>query len=258
VSAALFDVIYTEVLAIGHKNGEPRLFPQALVQGQPAIMTATTIGIMVKHTRANIYIENLLIGGPAMLGGHLTRGDVILAVDGRDVSKHAESFATRLIGSDIPGSLLGLQVRKKNGQVIDVMLARIAAEDIDAKRLLFELLARLQDSITSVQEKPQQQNEGDSCLHGLVAQCNMPQASTVTRQQSLLLEECAQVWVGIVDRDAQFRSQVLMKKVEYSVSECVCECEYVCVCVVCVCVCVVCVCVCVVCVLCVCVCVCRW
>ena len=41
------------------------------------------------------------------------------------------------------------------------MLARIAAEDIDAKRLLFELLARLQESITSVQEKPQQQNEGD-------------------------------------------------------------------------------------------------
>jgi len=187
-------------------------------------MTATTVGMMVKQTNANIYIENLLIGGPAMLGGHLTRGDVILAVDGRDVSKHKESFATRLIGSDIPGSLLGLQVRKKNGQVIDVMLARIAAEDIDAKRLLFELLARLQESITSAQEKPQQQDEGDGCLHGLVAQCNMPpwQVSTVTRQQSLLLEECAKVWVGIVDRDAQFRSQVLMKKEEYNVSECVC------------------------------------
>ena len=83
-----------------------------------------------------------------------------------------------MIGSDVPGSLLGLQVRKKSGQVIDVMLARIAAEDIDAKRLLFELLARLQESISSAQEKPQQQNEADSCLHGLVAQCNMPQAST--------------------------------------------------------------------------------
>ena len=144
-----------------------------------------------------------------MLGGHLTRGDVILTVDGRDVSKHGESFAARLIGSDIPGSLLGLQVRKKSGQVIDVMLARIAAEDIDAKRLLFELLARLQESISSGQEKPKQRNEGDSC-HGLVAECNLPQASSVTRQQSLLLEECAQVWVGIVGRDAQFRLQVLM------------------------------------------------
>ena len=35
----------------------------------------------------NQVIENLLIGGPAMISRQLERGDVILKVDGREVSK---------------------------------------------------------------------------------------------------------------------------------------------------------------------------
>lgn len=57
-SAALFDVIYWEILARGNERGEMKLYPQELVHGQAAIQTRTTVGMMVK----NDTIENLLIG----------------------------------------------------------------------------------------------------------------------------------------------------------------------------------------------------
>ena len=139
-SAALFDVLFTEILARGNERGEMKLFPQELVHGKAAIETRATVEMMVKNNA----IENLLIGGPVMICGHLNRGDVVLSIDGRDVSRLTDSLGTRLIGSDIPDTLLGLQVRKKNGQVIDVLLARTAAQDIAAKRYLFNNLAHLQ------------------------------------------------------------------------------------------------------------------
>jgi hypothetical protein len=48
-SAALFDVIYWEILARGNERGETKLYPQELVHGQAAIETRTTVGIMVKN-----------------------------------------------------------------------------------------------------------------------------------------------------------------------------------------------------------------
>ena len=75
-SAALFDTIHADVLAAPHASVPS---PAAAQSGQHQ----TTVGLMVK----NQVIENLLIGGPAMISRQLERGDVILKVDGREVSK---------------------------------------------------------------------------------------------------------------------------------------------------------------------------
>ena len=75
-SAALFDTIHADVLAAPHASVPS---PAAAQSGQ----LQTTVGLMVK----NQVIENLLIGGPAMISRQLERGDVILKVDGREVSK---------------------------------------------------------------------------------------------------------------------------------------------------------------------------
>jgi len=119
--AALFDVIHTEVLAAPHDVANARASG-----GSPfaaARQTVTTVGLMIQ----NQIIENILIGGPAMISRQLTRGDEILKVDGRDVAKDPDSLAGRLVGSDVPGTLVCLQVRKGSGEVRDVLLARISA-----------------------------------------------------------------------------------------------------------------------------------
>ena len=49
-------------------------------------------------------IDNILEGGPAHQCGQLERGDVIVAVDGKEVG--AANAAEALIGSDIPGTFV--------------------------------------------------------------------------------------------------------------------------------------------------------
>lgn len=55
-------------------------------------------------------INNVLEGGPAHLSGRLARGDVIVAVDGNDVT--ADSAAEALVGCDTPGSFVALTVQR--------------------------------------------------------------------------------------------------------------------------------------------------
>jgi C-terminal processing protease CtpA/Prc len=65
------------------------------------MQTVTTVGLIVK----NATIENLLIGGPAMISEQLARGDKILKVDGRDVENDdRETLLARLVGQSQPPS----------------------------------------------------------------------------------------------------------------------------------------------------------
>ena len=121
-----------------------------------------------------------------MISRQLARGDVILKVDGRDAARDPQSLGARLVGNDIPGSLLALQVRKHDGRIHDVLLARMKASDIAAKRRLFEVLALLQQSLSH------SEGEGGEA------------------EMSKMIEECCQVWSGIVSRDALVAMQVFI------------------------------------------------
>ena len=58
-------------------------------------------------------INNLAEGGPAYKSKQLDKGDVILRVDGHDVT--LESCPDALVGNDVPGSSVTLTVQKGSG-----------------------------------------------------------------------------------------------------------------------------------------------
>ena len=68
------------------------------------VATTCQVGLMLHENTIN----NILEGGPADQCGQLERGDVIIAVDGEQVT--AESVAEALIGSDIPSTWVVLTV----------------------------------------------------------------------------------------------------------------------------------------------------
>lgn len=65
------------------------------------------------------------------------------------------------------------QVRKASGEVRDVLLARVSAQDIAAKRRLFALLALLQESLGEASEA-----------------------------QQCVMDETLEVWSSVVEREA--------------------------------------------------------
>ena len=62
------------------------------------------VGIMIIGTT----IDGMVLGGPASNSGRLSKGDVILEVDGLTVT--SDTVAQALLGSDIPGTSLRLKV----------------------------------------------------------------------------------------------------------------------------------------------------
>jgi C-terminal processing protease CtpA/Prc len=57
-------------------------------------------------------IDNVLIGGPAFISGKLSKGDVVLSVDGKEAT--IENVHDLLVGSDIPGADLHMRVMKND------------------------------------------------------------------------------------------------------------------------------------------------
>jgi len=58
-------------------------------------------------------IEHIVVGGPAHHCRQLDKGDIILKVDGDEMT--LESCPVALIGCDIPGTLVTLTVQKESG-----------------------------------------------------------------------------------------------------------------------------------------------
>ena len=66
-------------------------------------------------------INNMVEGGPAFNCRQLDKGDIILKVDGEEVT--LESCPEALIGSDMPGSSVTVTVQKGSGPHQVYMLA---------------------------------------------------------------------------------------------------------------------------------------
>ena len=64
-----------------------------------------------------LVIDQMVEGGPAHKSKQLEPGDVILKVDGKDVTE--DTFPTMVTGSDMSGSIVTLTVLKSSGEVCD-------------------------------------------------------------------------------------------------------------------------------------------
>ena len=89
-------------------------------------------------------INNCLVGGPAYNSRKLDAGDVITGIDGNRVT--AKTIFAALIGDDVPGSNVTLDVHKKNGDRLQVQLERVPSIELADARRMVELLQNLKKS----------------------------------------------------------------------------------------------------------------
>lgn len=100
--------------------------------------TKTTVGIMFVGST----IDNMVIGGPAYNCQRLNKGDILCKVDDEPVDVH--TLHDKLIGSDIPGSLVKITVRSPTqNKEKEVVLTRMATTMIADNVRMFELFTSL-------------------------------------------------------------------------------------------------------------------
>jgi hypothetical protein len=91
-------------------------------------------------------IDNLVVGGPAYNTQSLQKGDSIVSVDGVEVEE--EELPAAIIGSDEPGSIVTLRVRRHlDGEEQEVDVVRIESRELADKRRLFELFTAMENHI---------------------------------------------------------------------------------------------------------------
>jgi hypothetical protein len=102
----LLSLVSMDLLKFEHRRGNIEMSSKA------------TVGLMLKGT----VVDNLLMGGPAFTSGLIMKGDVILAVDGKEAKP--EDVHIALQGNDTPGSpvkvsaqLLTCSPKVKGGRV---------------------------------------------------------------------------------------------------------------------------------------------
>eukprot|EP00960_Hanusia_phi_P062195 765084-Hanusia_phi.AAC.2 len=103
------------------------------------------VGLMLKGcTIENIvYRCRNVYGGPAYDSKLLSKGDKILTVDHKPVTP--ETAPSAIIGSDVPGTFVTLQIRHQNNEITEVKLRRVASEIIADRRAMFEIFTSLKN-----------------------------------------------------------------------------------------------------------------
>jgi C-terminal processing protease CtpA/Prc len=90
-----------------------------MLDGMMSILFLWQVGLVLN----GLQITDIVVGGPAYTCKQLDRGDLILKVDGKDVTLQGSRDA--LIGCDLPGSSVTITVQKGSGphQVLMSMFA---------------------------------------------------------------------------------------------------------------------------------------
>ena len=102
--------------------------------------TKATVGLML----AGLYIDNMVVGGPAHNSQRLSKGDVLVRVD--DVEVDCENLHDMLVGSDVPGSLVKISfLRPGSEEQHEVTLMRMATSTIADNVRMFEVFTALKD-----------------------------------------------------------------------------------------------------------------
>ena len=145
VSRVLLDDVGRDVLTV----------PEAQSQ-RNSTSNRSTIGCMLSGCR----VESCLIGAPAWNSEQMETGDVIMKVDGTAATDG--TIQTLLKGCDEPGSPVKLDIKRKKGGQISVVLHRMASAVVADKRRLFELFTTIKDSASK---------RGDSATSNAVTEC---------------------------------------------------------------------------------------
>eukprot|EP00960_Hanusia_phi_P052380 761420-Hanusia_phi.AAC.2 len=91
-----------------------------------------------------------MIGGPAMNCRKLAIGDEILKVDG--IVTDVDNVVDLLVGTDIPDSPVNLLIRKKNGAIEEISVARMATSRVADRRQMFEYFTHIKDIAVKVSD----------------------------------------------------------------------------------------------------------
>ncbi|EKX49129.1 hypothetical protein GUITHDRAFT_162252 [Guillardia theta CCMP2712] len=131
----------------------------------------------------------IMDGSPAMECGAVSVGDVIVKVDGQEVS--SQNIEEAMKGCDLPGSLVWLTVRKRDGLTNDALMHRVRVGDMFQRTVMVQALARLQKAA----------EEGDmkavSATAAEVHRCWQKNSQESLRSQGELLENLRKVGHGL-------------------------------------------------------------
>jgi C-terminal processing protease CtpA/Prc/predicted nucleic acid-binding Zn-ribbon protein len=149
--------------------------------------TKSTVGIMLNDCT----VENIVVGGPAFISRAVANGDTILKIDGNTATPGtallvndgalrlnpkpcldrsvecsasappnmcdnivcADNILQHLVGSDVPGSQVVLDIQKKSGGQTQVKLKRMTTALIAPKLKLFDLFTQTKDRAINLKDK---------------------------------------------------------------------------------------------------------
>ena len=114
---------------------------------------STTVGIMFEEVRINyecsvVVVDGVMFGGPAYRSKQISKGDIILAVDGMQLYT-SDAILAALKGSEIPGTSVTLTIKNPGTNVVqDVIVQRQLTAEVADKRKMFDLFTSISSRAT--------------------------------------------------------------------------------------------------------------
>jgi hypothetical protein len=113
---------------------------------------STTVGIMFEEVRINyecsVVVDGVMFGGPAYRSKQISKGDIILAVDGMQLYT-SDAILAALKGSEIPGTSVTLTIKNQGTNVVqDVIVQRQLTAEVADKRKMFDLFTSISSRAT--------------------------------------------------------------------------------------------------------------
>jgi hypothetical protein len=109
----------------------------------------------------------------------LEKGDMIVEVDGVRVDDDDVQLA--LIGSDKPGSAVGIKVQRERQGLVDVRVVRAESRDLADKRALMEVFTELENKIDDCMGSRSDRLEGEKLVSEAIAVWSKMQVAEAQR-----------------------------------------------------------------------------
>ena len=163
------------------------------------LSTRSSIGLTLKDCT----VESCLVGSPAYTSRMIDAGDVITRIDGVPVTAH--TVRAELIGEDVPGSMVCLDVRKRSGELAQVLIQRASTLVLAEKRKMSDLLKSLRHSALQSRDNTTMRLVDDLVMSwDSVTLSEADQAAAVRRSWDTTRTEAAQILTSLEILIAKF------------------------------------------------------